>query len=62
MHKSNINLETIIKQIPSDKVDMHQGLPLLGTRVSLLKAWRLRILQLLMLRLPPKASNGSYTV
>jgi hypothetical protein len=35
---------------------------LLGTRVSLLKAWRLRICQDLLLRLLLVASNGSYTV
>jgi hypothetical protein len=38
------------------------GLALLGTGVSLLEAWRLRIRQHLLLRLLLVTSNGSYTI
>jgi hypothetical protein len=38
------------------------GLALLGTGVTLLEAWHLRVCQLLLLRLLVKASNGSYMV
>jgi hypothetical protein len=54
MHKSNINLDTIIKKNPKTWS--------ICTGVSLLEAWRLQIHQLLLLQLLLEASNGSYTV
>jgi hypothetical protein len=58
----NYKIEVIIKQKTLRHGRYELRLSLLGTGVSLLEAWRLRIRQHLLLWLLLVASNGSYTI